>query len=467
MTDQREILRDFFFKCSVPMARSLRAFHEDFLEEMFVLFRGEGEEWAAFNMLEVGGPRVSERPQIGTLSDLVTFLLERVRIDVPSRDDLFDILHIEWPDAVPCSTGIDRYRDFESIQFCFLLKKRIALQFSAEGLPSIWEALADALGSRVIDPLTADPESSAMLVGPSELLCHASNFVLFDLSKLLFDDPQIDLHEQFDKLSLAMYERKAVSASLALCPATKADMRVELVEPVSLRETRGIRKLLEACRSDLELLCTATHAYGLGGAKRGAVRVNFTGRHRWHVRYLSDQNYASSLYEVRDGLPQAPREPLSYRDFVSFFHGRMDTEHADLKKLYDLCDAVIDSMHGAVLVISPNASEEARRLATQAFQIGQRQLEPREISDLAAIDGAVLIDDRGLCHAFGVILDGVSAPEVESRSRGARFNSVLRYLTGRSDCVALVVSEDGDYSFHPRSDQEAIPCNGQTAITMS
>jgi len=42
------------------MVRSLRAFHGDFLEEMFVMYRAGGEELAAFNMLEVGDPRISK-----------------------------------------------------------------------------------------------------------------------------------------------------------------------------------------------------------------------------------------------------------------------------------------------------------------------------------------------------------------------------------------------------------------------
>jgi len=74
-------------------------------------------------------------------------------------------------------------------------------------------------------------------------------------------------------------------------------------------------------------------------------------------------------------------------------------------------------------------------------------LTPHEIQRLTAIDGAVLIEPNGKCHAIGVILDGLATDKGKS-SRGSRYNSAVRYVeTAREkfkqECLAVVISEDG------------------------
>ena len=62
---------------------------------------------------------------------------------------------------------------------------------------------------------------------------------------------------------------------------------------------------------------------------------------------------------------------------------------------------------------------------------------------LAAVDGAILMDPRGFCHAFAVILDGIASATGDP-SRGARYNSSIRYRDSREGPTAIViVSEDG------------------------
>ena len=43
------------------------------------------------------------------------------------------------------------------------------------------------------------------------------------------------------------------------------------------------------------------------------------------------------------------------------------------------------------------------------------------------IDGAVLIEPSGICHAIGAILDGLATEKGDS-SRGSRYNGALRYV---------------------------------------
>jgi hypothetical protein len=68
---------------------------------------------------------------------------------------------------------------------------------------------------------------------------------------------------------------------------------------------------------------------------------------------------------------------------------------------------------------------------------------------LTAIDGAILLEPDGTAVAIGVILDGTAA-EAGDPSRGARFNSALRYLSSTSHpTLIILVSEDGMINLLP------------------
>ena len=68
---------------------------------------------------------------------------------------------------------------------------------------------------------------------------------------------------------------------------------------------------------------------------------------------------------------------------------------------------------------------------------------------LSEIDGALLCDPEGKCHAVGVILDG-TASALGDRGRGSRFNSALRYVgSSQRSTAAMVVSEDGGLDLLP------------------
>jgi hypothetical protein len=69
---------------------------------------------------------------------------------------------------------------------------------------------------------------------------------------------------------------------------------------------------------------------------------------------------------------------------------------------------------------------------------------------VSSIDGAIIVDPTGRCHAVGAILDGRAAPELGDASRGARFNSAHRYLAeAGSACLIIIVSEDGMINLIP------------------
>jgi DisA bacterial checkpoint controller nucleotide-binding len=101
-------------------------------------------------------------------------------------------------------------------------------------------------------------------------------------------------------------------------------------------------------------------------------------------------------------------------------------------------------------VVSGAADEEAKRLKKQCLRIEPIELTPDLVRRLSSIDGAILIDPKGICQAIGVILDGMATSEGDP-SRGARYNSAIRYIAStQSPTICLVVSEDGHVNMLPQ-----------------
>lgn len=61
--------------------------------------------------------------------------------------------------------------------------------------------------------------------------------------------------------------------------------------------------------------------------------------------------------------------------------------------------------------------------------------------NLSKVDGAIHIKQDHQLYSFACLLDGLSI-EQEDRSRGARYNSSLRFTTVHKDTVVIVVSSD-------------------------
>ena len=132
---------------------------------------------------------------------------------------------------------------------------------------------------------------------------------------------------------------------------------------------------------------------------------------------------------VEFGTPKLPKQQLQperFDDICSRIFGEYDR-----KPLWNLAEAAQHAEHGTMLVISAQADLEATRLGRQATPI-EPTLADRFIKQVTGIDGAVLVDPFGRCHAIGVILDGTAATEGD-RSRGARYNSAVKYLASQKD----------------------------------
>jgi hypothetical protein len=254
-----------------------------------------------------------------------------------------------------------------------------------------------------------------------------------------------DIYELCNTLSLQKYEGEEGEGQIVFArrdhPSAKLSLRLR--SPVRVYDYGAVRKLLQMGSGKLSLFCNSRCIYGLGTVEQ----YDPTGEDLFVVKFLKRFTWEMShadhvLMHCREGKPQlcapGPR-PAAIREALTriFKDDRID-------HLAILAETVATQKHGAMLVITPSAAEEANRLAKQGTVIEPVPLTPELIPLVTVIDAAVLIDLEGTCHAIGVILDGMANDKCTS-ARGARYKSGVRYAyeKGKMDRMVLVKSEDG------------------------
>ena len=123
-----------------------------------------------------------------------------------------------------------------------------------------------------------------------------------------------------------------------------------------------------------------------------------------------------------------------------------ELDHSDSNSLFQIISEIVHSAesekHGCTLVIDLN--EEPLDISGQKLSdpMDLRQPEFLELAkSLAKLDGALHIRIDMKLHGFASLLDG-RAIRGEDRSRGARFNSALRFTDEHDDIFVVVVSSD-------------------------
>ena len=219
-----------------------------------------------------------------------------------------------------------------------------------------------------------------------------------------------------------------------------------LETPVPMRDHRSIRKLLELSEGHTALISDASHVFGLGqlvpqsdSQFEPLMTVHFTNHYSWEVSHAGHV-----LMRVVSNTPRLPQGQVAADNFarvIRIVFPELSVDSTDY--LWDLAKKATTQPTGTILVISTGAAQEAQRLTRQCFRVVPRIMTPTVLRLVTNIDGAVLIEPNGICHAIGAILDGLATEKGDS-SRGSRFNSALRYVhSSKYPVLAVVVSEDG------------------------
>ena len=261
------------------------------------------------------------------------------------------------------------------------------------------------------------------------------------------------LFRAFNTISSLRYEKAAGIGRIVVTQQNHQAIRTRINFNVNLKMAnfRGARKLLQLSTHGSGLHSNSVEVFGLAdvegytGEEEDLFEVHFLDHHHWALLHAGHV-----LMRVRYGQPYLVKPP-SYeaklpKDLPRIFKG---ISEKDIELLVSLVQQAEKESHGTLLVITPEAQAEAVRLRGQSIAITPQQLTPEILGQLTSIDGAVMIDPEGYCHAVGVILDGIAQGEGDS-ARGARYNSALRYTSSsNAPCLALVVSEDGGVDLVP------------------
>ncbi|EOO33248.1 hypothetical protein IIU_03360 [Bacillus cereus VD133] len=270
---------------------------------------------------------------------------------------------------------------------------------------------------------------------------------------LKFHGDYFNLFEIFNLISSQYYEGGESNGRIIISnnDHPSINQTLKFSSPIDLSNHKAIRKLLEMTSGDISLLANGNEVYGMGNLinydslDEDLFIIDFKKHFTWELKY-SD----SVLMVVEYRQPRLPKERM---DKELFFDHLIRTfsniNENDVNVMWDAILAATEQKHGTMVVITNKAAEEADRLNGQCINIEPINLNTEVMRLVTTIDGAVLLDPNGKCHALGVILDG-RATDKGDPARGARYNSALRYLdTQENECLIVVVSEDGDINLIP------------------
>jgi hypothetical protein len=311
---------------------------------------------------------------------------------------------------------------------------------------------------RCLDVLRAAPRPAAVRAAPGELLRAAGEELMRAVADRDGGDPlgTRSLFQACDTVSRLRYEQAESVGFLAFLPVDASrddvfDGIVRLVEPVALEDHASFRKLVQVSSRKFVLVSDGAVVFGLGRVRETTsveqldFTVRFVGHHAWELWHGE-----TALMRVRFGVPGLPLRRLRRAEFTDALASALPGTAAAEAQLWAVVEAAMRQGHGTTLVISTEAAEEAKRLGTQGIPFHPFSPTQEQVDRLTAIDGAVVLDPDGRCHAMGIILDG-TAGSGGTRARGARFNSAVRYAAGHPGrCVILVVSEDGMVDLVPQ-----------------
>lgn len=226
---------------------------------------------------------------------------------------------------------------------------------------------------------------------------------------------------------------------------------ISFSQPTYINEFRAVRKVLEISNNPYCLLTDSHSVYGIGQLKgvydyrrEDLFLVNFTKHYAWELLH-GEHIMMRTIY----GQPELPKSLVDQEKFQSILN-RVFTG-IEMKNTGLLWEVVIEATkqkHGTMVVITSSAEQEAKRLAQQAILIKSIIISPDIVRMATTIDGAVLVDDKCICYAFGVILDGIASIKGTS-TRGSRYNSAIKYVEGKERTLAVVVSVDGSIDLIP------------------
>ena len=209
-----------------------------------------------------------------------------------------------------------------------------------------------------------------------------------------------------------------------------------------LNNAKHVRKLLQAVEdSGRKLVSDGQYLLGIADhdLPRHRITADFQGGHGFlrfagtPVCSFADGSFHSTTYhanlvQIEEILIDADIDPSDGADLFQI-----------VSRLVHLAE---EKQFGCTLVLDLHPSPIAISGQNISPTLDLRRKEQLELAcALAKVDGALHIGADLHLHRFACLLDGRTIPG-EDRSRGARFNSALRFTAERPDLIVVVVSAD-------------------------
>ncbi|MEQ7762054.1 diadenylate cyclase [Xanthomonas hortorum] len=256
-----------------------------------------------------------------------------------------------------------------------------------------------------------------------------------------------DLFERLNLISSLLYEGDRGVGRILLADPDHSGIEhlLRFQNPVRLSDSRWTRKVLQLAGPAAALVADAEFVYGLGRLQTAhdpddetIFAVDFLDHYTWALR-CGDRILLRSLY----GVPALPSELVDKQAFLVNLATIFPSSTSDSRDYFwTLFNAAAHQGLGSMIVVAEDAESEAARLEVQGTRIEPTKMSADLLRQASAIDGSILMDPLGYCHAIGVILDGMANDRCLP-SRGSRFNSAVRYVRSQSTRrLAIVVSED-------------------------
>ena len=307
------------------------------------------------------------------------------------------------------------------------------------------------------------------------------------IKKELGSNIELDLYEIVNRIATLNYEKEEAKGRIIFIPLALKEFikyEIEFEELIDLKEERLIRKLIEISRKDLSLIATPEGFLGFGKLKELEKIVD---QKIYIIDFLGINDYEIYIGKVKkeekESIENLKDQKIKYymkeELLLKIYHGFPKLENKvtfmveeilkkefkgisveSSKKIIKIIENAKGQKKGTLLVFLENALNERKRFSKQAINIKNHENIVSFIDDISSIDGALMFNTKGECCSIGLILDGITTKETGNPSRGARYNSALKYIENRKEkkekALAVVVSEDGmvDYIYTENSKEK-------------
>ncbi len=286
--------------------------------------------------------------------------------------------------------------------------------------------------------------------------------------KKAFCELSIPSEDIIRKISYQYYERSEVCASIYfadenICKVLKEQRKKGIVwineENASAKDMSkdknisSVRKMLETCKNGNVLLarigveskCPIIAVATEQTLCKESVRyiLEFCGRGEWRLCARGEV-----ILEYREGVYSINKQHFESK--ISEKVKQIDLIRKEYKATFELVfEHLYECPHGALMIVGETEviKQEVKRLSSlhKGMMIDELDLNETEnlslMQGLASIDGAIMVDDNGICRGFGIILDGETIIK-GNVGRGSRYNSAKNYVALRDKVYAVVFSED-------------------------